>query len=169
MLASGHIHGSFWTDELVEFVKERLLTHHSRREIARELGVSHNAVCGKAWRLQLVPPGSTLPKRPISLTPTPRAPPRVAPVPAVRPLRPRRRPPRPVAEPAPMPVPVEVRHRPVPFLKRRTDQCAAVLDDRGKDGLALCCGKPTVERKSWCAAHYAIFFDLERMHYGKTR
>lgn len=162
VLAIGHKHGSFWNDELVGFVKESLLIGLTRREIATEMGVSTNAICGKAWRLQLAP-AVAVPKRnappPRSARPAPRPPRPVASKPKgeVKPPRPAK------------PEPTLPGKRPVPFLKRRPGQCACILDARGKDGLPFCCGAAVIPRKSWCAAHYAIFFDIERMHYGKTR
>lgn len=90
---------------------------------------------------------------------------------SARPGKPRRRR-SPNPRPAPPPLAAEPKlgfGKPVPFLKRRARHCACVLDERGRDGLALFCGAKTMFGKSWCPEHYARFIDLERMTYGKTR
>jgi hypothetical protein len=46
---------------------------------------------------------------------------------------------------------------PVPFLKLRWFHCRAVLDRRGKDGLAMVCGEAKVDGSPWCAKHRSRF------------
>jgi hypothetical protein len=46
---------------------------------------------------------------------------------------------------------------PVPFLKVRWFHCRAVLDQRGKDGLAMFCGEAKVGGTTWCAKHRSRF------------
>jgi hypothetical protein len=55
---------------------------------------------------------------------------------------------------------------PVPFLDRSADQCAAVLDGRGKNGLPFVCGQP-VYRRSWCREHHEKYIN-ERTADGKA-
>jgi hypothetical protein len=52
---------------------------------------------------------------------------------------------------------VVVQGGPVPFLKLRWFHCRAVLDQRGKDGLAMFCGEKKVDGTPWCATHRSRF------------
>ncbi|MCP3471365.1 GcrA family cell cycle regulator [Bradyrhizobium sp. CCGUVB1N3] len=46
---------------------------------------------------------------------------------------------------------------PVPFLQAKWFHCRAVLDLRGKDGLALFCGQKKAIGSPWCAKHRRAF------------
>lgn len=50
-----------------------------------------------------------------------------------------------------------VARRPVPFLALRYYHCRCVLDQRGKDGLALFCGARRLDGSSYCPAHTRQF------------
>jgi hypothetical protein len=42
----------------------------------------------------------------------------------------------------------------IPFVQLASMHCREVLDDRGADGLALCCGRQRQERSSYCPWHH---------------
>jgi hypothetical protein len=46
---------------------------------------------------------------------------------------------------------------PVPILKAKWFHCRAVLDQRGRDGLAMFCGETKVDGTPWCAKHRLAF------------
>ncbi|WP_063685591.1 GcrA family cell cycle regulator [Bradyrhizobium stylosanthis] len=46
---------------------------------------------------------------------------------------------------------------PVPFLKVKWFHCRAVLDQRGKDGLAVFCGQAKTIGSPWCVKHRRAF------------
>src|ERR1700678_552731 len=56
-----------WNDENIEVLKELTDRGRSAAEIAREIGTTRNAVCGKWMRLGIVVPKSTGPKTILSL------------------------------------------------------------------------------------------------------
>ncbi len=47
--------------------------------------------------------------------------------------------------------------KPVPFLKAKQWHCRAVLDEKGRDGLALFCGARAVRGHAWCEHHLIRF------------
>src|SRR5580704_4356957 len=51
--ASGHEHETDWTDELIGQLRALWAEGHSTAEIGRRLGVTKNAIVGKAHRLDL--------------------------------------------------------------------------------------------------------------------
>ncbi len=101
--------------------------------IADALRTSRNSVIGKVHRLGL---SRTQRKPKVAKQPTRSS---------VVPLR------RKQAKPTPRP------GEPVPFLKAKWFHCRAVLDQRGKDGLALFCGQTTTIGSPWCAKHRRAF------------
>lgn len=155
----------FWTDDVVERLQDFVERGWSAGLIAQELGTTRNAVTGKVHRLGL----TTLqkPTRQIAA-----APPKPRPIPATRPPKPK--PPVPATAPVPIeaPEPVDTGDRmiPVPFMERRLDQCAAILPERGSDGLVMFCGEPTVGTTSWCQAHFLTYTEPPKGNpYGETR
>ncbi|WP_439372952.1 GcrA family cell cycle regulator [Bradyrhizobium sp. DASA03120] len=101
--------------------------------IAEALSTSRNSVIGKVHRLGLA--------RTQSKPKTAKQPTRSN----VAPLH------RKKAKPKPRP------SEPVPFLKAKWFHCRAVLDQRGKDGLALFCGETKALGSPWCAKHRRVF------------
>lgn len=133
----------FWTFErvgmLVIYRDQGLTTD----EIVPLIGATRNAICGKASRLRLPPPG---PRK--TVKPTPLPPPRSAHEFKLRLHRYRHIPSTEIAA---------INTKPVPFLERRKNQCASIMNERGKNGLALCCGRPTVPASPWCEAHFLLY------------
>lgn len=139
-----------WTEERIEDLKRLVAAGGSAAEIAAALHLSRNAVIGKVARLGLVLKGArankTMRKRPAE---------RQAPA---------------VKQQAPPTVPAKAPEQldlvewiasapaPVEYLKLTKDQCRALLDGRGNDGLPLSCGRSTEAGVSYCAAHARIFY-----------
>ena len=61
---------SIWTSELIQNLSQLWDEGHSTAEIGRRLGISKNAVVGKAHRLALTPRPSPLKRPPVRHTPT---------------------------------------------------------------------------------------------------
>jgi len=61
-------------------------------------------------------------------------------------------PPKPEPEPEP-----ELPSDPVAFLDLEDHHCRAVVIERGRDGLPLCCGARRLEGCSWCREHRRKF------------
>ena len=146
-----------WTDETIARLRDLWAEGLSTAEIGRRMGISKNAVVGKAHRVGLEPrpspirrEGSAVPLRPSparrmtgpTLPPltaeAPVAPPPPAPRPAIAAVR---------AEP-PRPVPPV---RPVPVRTVRTHTCCWPLGDPGTRSFRFCdaeasSGKPVLRR-----------------------
>jgi len=60
---------SIWTSELIQNLSQLWDEGHSTAEIGRRLGISKNAVVGKAHRLALTPRPSPLKRPPVRQTP----------------------------------------------------------------------------------------------------
>jgi GcrA cell cycle regulator len=108
--------------------------------IAAEVKRSRAAVIGKAYRLNLSRETAPLHHRPLR--------------PVSKPL-PRNvslAPPKPEPEPEP-----ELPSDPVAFLDLEDHHCRAVVIERGRDGLPLCCGARRLEGCSWCREHRRKF------------
>lgn len=120
-----------WTDERISDLIRLWDAGHSASYIGKVLGVSKNAVIGKAHRLKLPPRPS-----PIRRTPGPRAP-RPAPLvkrqPKVRPTRPAFRPSRP---------------------RDGAASCLWPIGDPGEPEFHFC-GAETVPGKPYCLEHCA--------------
>jgi GcrA cell cycle regulator len=138
-----------WTEERVGALKAQWAEGISAGQIAKELNkqlVGHkftrNAICGKINRLGLMGfrKAASAPK---GLEKAPRTPRAAAPPRAPRP--PRIKSTRPPALRC-----IEVESNPVGFEERGERQCAYLIGDM------LCCGAPTMPRKSCCAGHVAI-------------
>jgi GcrA cell cycle regulator len=150
-----------WTTEAIERLKALWAEGHSTAEIGRRMGISKNAVVGKAHRL-------TLPARPSPIrrdatprpAPVPRAP-RPAPMPlqrlAAAPA------PRPAAPPAPAAPPPVAATAPVlrsfPAARPRIGarSCCWPLGEPGTQGFRFCGGDPMVG-KPYCAEHAALAY-----------
>jgi len=103
-----------WTPEAIEALRGYWAEGHSTAEIGRRMGISKNAVVGKAHRLVLPPRPSPIRREPASGTAPAAA---VAPVaqPAPQPASPATAtPPAPRPQPAPAPQPVAAQPPPAP-------------------------------------------------------
>jgi GcrA cell cycle regulator len=150
-----------WTTEAIERLKALWAEGHSTAEIGRRMGISKNAVVGKAHRL-------TLPARPSPIrrdaaprpAPLPRAP-RPSPMPlqrlAAAPA------PRPAAPPAPAAPPPVAATAPVlrsfPAARPRIGarSCCWPLGEPGTQGFRFCGGDP-MAGKPYCAEHAALAY-----------
>ncbi|MBP0462525.1 GcrA cell cycle regulator [Roseomonas sp. PWR1] len=148
-----------WTAEAIERLKALWAEGHSTAEIGRRMGISKNAVVGKAHRLNLPARPSPIRRdaapRPV---PVPRAP---RPMPAARITPPPILRASPMVAPAPAPVaatPV-VRAFPVassrPRLGSRT--CCWPIGEPGTSGFRFCGGDP-MAGKPYCTEHAALAY-----------
>jgi len=147
-----------WTTEAIERLKALWAEGHSTAEIGRRMGISKNAVVGKAHRL-------TLPARPSPIrrdalprpTPVPRAP-RPVHVPMQRLAQPpmmRHAPP-----PAPPPqasAPPVVRSFPTARPRIGARSCCWPLGEPGTQGFRFCGGDP-MAGKPYCMEHAALAY-----------
>ncbi|MCP3472328.1 GcrA family cell cycle regulator [Bradyrhizobium sp. CCGUVB1N3] len=126
---------SVWdTPESEQVLRAMWMEGSSAALIADALHTSRNSVIGKVHRLGL---SRTRRKPKVAKQPTRRS--------NVVPLR------RKTAKPTKRP------GEPVPFLRVKWFHCRAVLDQRGKDGLALFCGEPKTIGSPWCVKHRRVF------------
>lgn len=151
-----------WTAEAIERLKALWAEGHSTAEIGRRMGISKNAVVGKAHRLNLSARPSPIRRdaepRP---APVPRAPrPVPAPVQRLAPVTVAA--PRPaVAPPAPQPVaaaaaPV-VRNFPAARQRLGARSCCWPIGEPGTSGFRFCGGEP-MAGKPYCLEHAALAY-----------
>ena len=149
-----------WTPEMDEKLKQLRIDGMSFAKIGRTMNVSRNAVVGRAARLKAkgvaiaatVPPAYQIKRAP--KTPSEPKPLRTAAENvgtglhrAVAPQKPWRV----VSEAAWIPLdPDAVK----PLVVRDAKQCAWPVDGEGSD--TLCCGKPAMTGKPYCAYHHAL-------------
>ncbi|GGC32556.1 GcrA cell cycle regulator [Siccirubricoccus deserti] len=152
-----------WTSEAIDQLRAFWDEGHSTAEIGRRMGISKNAVVGKAHRLNLparpspirreAEPSLRMPAQPRQAPPTLPAPTH-APAPPQRRLeeRPPAAPPRPapVAPPAPLAM-----VRPFPRAASRT--CCWPIGEPGTSGFRFCSGDAT-PGKPYCAEHAALAY-----------
>jgi GcrA cell cycle regulator len=150
-----------WTAEAIERLKALWAEGHSTAEIGRRMGISKNAVVGKAHRLNL-------PARPSPIRRD--AAPRPAPVPRVpRPVAAARAVPPPMLRPAPAPAPAApsapaaaapvLRAFPAPAARPRLGArtCCWPIGEPGTSGFRFCGAEP-VAGKPYCAEHAALAY-----------
>lgn len=149
-----------WTAEAIERLKALWAEGHSTAEIGRRMGISKNAVVGKAHRLNL-------PARPSPIRRD--AAPRPAPVPrAPRPMSVARAAPPPMLRPAPAapPAPVVVAAAPAPAVLRAfpaarprigSRSCCWPIGEPGTSGFRFCGGEP-MAGKPYCTEHAALAY-----------
>ncbi len=163
-LLEGGTHDMEWTDETIARLRELWAEGHSTAEIGRRMGISKNAVVGKAHRLNLTarpspirregeepPPRTSVPRRITG----PTLPPLSAAVPAETPPPPAPRPAVVAARPE-----VQRAHvvRPVPALRSlRTQTCCWPLGDPGTRSFRFCDAEATTG-KPYCAEHAAVAY-----------
>lgn len=139
-----------WNSEAIDTLRSLWAEGHSTAEIGRRMGVSKNAVVGKAHRLNLPP-------RPSPIRREAEGAPRSAPL-TRRTLPPReaaplRRPePAPAAPRAPAPAAV-VR----PFFRPSTRNCCWPLGEPGTPEFRFCSAE-AVTGKPYCADHVAVAY-----------
>jgi GcrA cell cycle regulator len=150
-----------WTAEAIERLKALWAEGHSTAEIGRRMGISKNAVVGKAHRLNL-------PARPSPIrrdaaprpAPAPRAP---RPVPAARMVSPppmlRAAPAAPQAAAPPVPAVPVVRAFPAPAARPRLGArtCCWPIGEPGTSGFRFCGGDP-MAGKPYCTEHAALAY-----------
>lgn len=144
-----------WTEDAIATLRQLWSEGLSTAEIGRRMGISKNAVVGKAHRLNLAARPSPIRRVP-GAAPSPRPPRR-----AVRPAMPR---PSPMMAGAPMatrppierPAPV-VPIRPPPPLRLGNSACCWPLGDPGTPGFRFC-GAQALLGKPYCAEHAALAY-----------
>jgi GcrA cell cycle regulator len=166
-----------WTEETIARLRELWDEGHSTAEIGRRMGISKNAVVGKAHRLNLEGRPSPIRRegdaepQPVSVrrrVTGPTLPPLTAALPATLPLA--AAPdsaPAPVPAPPPVPRPAAVAARaemakpqlvvPVPVRPVRTHSCCWPLGDPGTRSFRFCDAGAT-QGKPYCAEHAAIAY-----------
>ncbi len=148
-----------WTAEAIERLKALWAEGHSTAEIGRRMGISKNAVVGKAHRLNL-------PARPSPIRRD--AAPRPAPVPrAPRPMSVARAAPPPMlrAAPAAPPAPAVAAAPPAPVLRAfpaarprmGSRSCCWPIGEPGTSGFRFCGGEP-MAGKPYCTEHAALAY-----------
>lgn len=146
-----------WTPERIEELTQLWNAGHSASVIGKRLGVSKNAVVGKAHRLKL--PARPSPIRRQSKTAAPVR----KPAPALtKPLA------APVSVPAPPPAPaarevvarppmIRPRQQPVPRQQPSPRQCQWPIGDPTKPDFHFC-GEAAVPSKPYCSDHCAVAY-----------
>lgn len=154
-----------WTEEAIGRLRTLWAEGLSTAEIGRRMGISKNAVVGKAHRLNLSARPSPIRRVPGG-APVPRPVPRQAPRPFVRaPSFPAagyatntyafpQPAPRPVVAPAPRPVAVPA-PRPAPRLSNAA--CCWPIGEPGKAGFRFC-GSAALAGKPYCEEHAALAY-----------
>ncbi len=122
-----------WTEERVQELCRLWDAGYSASAIGRQIGLSKNAVIGKAHRLGLKPRPSPIRRR----LPTPAI--------AVAVVKPE-----PLNEPAPMPMPMP----PAPKERANGPSCNWPIGDPGDADFRFC-GQPASPGKPYCAEHCA--------------
>jgi GcrA cell cycle regulator len=151
-----------WTTEAIERLRALWSEGHSTAEIGRRMGVTKNAVVGKAHRLQLPARPSPIRReagapRPVSAGRRPTLPPlRV--VASLPPVLPRREEPRAVVVPV---VPAAPAAKPSavvrPFPRAGVRACCWPIGEPGTPGFRFCAAE-SVPGKPYCAEHAAIAY-----------
>jgi len=150
-----------WTAEAIERLKALWAEGHSTAEIGRRMGISKNAVVGKAHRLNL--PARPSPIRRDALprpAPVPRAPRPVAPArAAVPPPMLRAAPAAAPAAPQPAPAAPVLRAFPAPAPRPRLGSrtCCWPIGEPGTSGFRFCGAEP-MGGKPYCAEHAALAY-----------
>jgi GcrA cell cycle regulator len=153
-----------WTDETIARIRELWAEGHSTAEIGRRMGVSKNAIVGKAHRLNLEARPSPIRREGDALSPRPATarrfvgptlPPLAAGLPPAE--TPQAAPVAdPVAPPAEAPRPVAVRPLP-PLHTPRTHTCCWPLGDPGTPSFRFCDAAAT-PGKPYCGEHAAMAY-----------
>ncbi len=174
-----------WTTEAIDALRGFWAEGHSTAEIGRRMGISKNAVVGKAHRLNLPPRPSPIRREaapasqqaarpatpqpiavaaPVVQTPAPAqpsvsvapAPPRPVPQPAAQPA-PRAAAPTPAAPPARKPAPPAPQAVVRPFLRSSSRSCCWPIGEPGTPEFRFCTAG-AMAGKPYCAEHAAIAY-----------
>lgn len=149
-----------WTSEAIETLRGLWAEGHSTAEIGRRMGVSKNAVVGKAHRLNLPARPSPIRREAEGGAPATRTPPQRR-TPAPRPLPPMRR----LGAPAPvvpMSPPVQVAPPPQPVVRsfprlNASRSCCWPLGEPGTAEFRFC-GGDAILGKPYCPTHAAVAY-----------
>jgi GcrA cell cycle regulator len=151
-----------WTDETIARLRELWAEGHSTAEIGRRMGISKNAVVGKAHRLNLQSRPSPIRRDAGEAAPRPHTPRRVT-GPTLPPLATT---PPPVPQPRPAPPAVSVRPeparppvavRPVPVRSLRSQTCCWPVGEPGTRSFRFCDAEAT-PGKPYCTEHAAVAY-----------
>jgi GcrA cell cycle regulator len=148
-----------WTDEAIARLRALWLEGHSTAEIGRRMGISKNAVVGKAHRLQLSARPSPIRRDAQAPRPVPAG--RAATLPPLRAAAP-------VAAPAPFVARVEVRPAPAaaphptavvrPFPRTvAARSCCWPIGEPGTEDFRFCTAE-AMAPKPYCAEHSALAY-----------
>ena len=148
-----------WTDETIARLRELWAEGHSTAEIGRRMGVSKNAIVGKAHRLNLTARPSPICRDRSGAPPRPAAPRRVI-GPTLPPMTAEVS-----APPVTRPPPVQVRPEPPkphavnppPVRAMRLQRCCWPLGEPGTRSFRFCDAEAT-PGKPYCTAHAAIAY-----------
>ncbi|WP_376098339.1 GcrA family cell cycle regulator [Roseomonas sp. CCTCC AB2023176] len=140
-----------WTNEAIETLKALWAEGHSTAEIGRRMGISKNAVVGKAHRLHLAARPSPIQREDRPAPVVTAAPEAVAPAPRVERPAPA---PRAIAPRAPAAPPTAVVR---PFQRLGTRTCCWPIGEPG-DASFRFCGAEALAPKPYCAEHAAIAY-----------
>ncbi|WP_284945853.1 GcrA family cell cycle regulator [Acidisoma cladoniae] len=142
-----------WSDTTITELKGLWQEGHSTAEIGRRLGISKNAVVGKAHRLELSPRPSPIRRQEggtVSPPPVPRANgPTLAPLPTRAP------PAAPMHAPKPMAPPRRLAAVAAPVL--RVSACCWPIGEPGKPSFHFC-DAVAVHGKPYCTTHAALAY-----------
>jgi GcrA cell cycle regulator len=140
-----------WTDALIQLLRTLWAEGHSTAEIGRRLGVSKNAVVGKAHRLHLPARPSPIGKRPEGQARQPRPPP-CPPLPPLACLADKLAP-----SPAPA-APPRAAHRPRrdPWIIGK-QPCCWPMGEPGQAGFRSC-SAPAIANKPYCPEHHGVAY-----------
>ncbi len=155
-----------WTDDVIERLKALWTEGHSTAEIGRRMGISKNAVVGKAHRLMLLARPSPIHRAAAGEAANPVARrvtgPTLAPMPAVRDCEPPRVAP-PVARPSVAPPPV-AQPAAAPALRAvarpgrgRLVECCWPIGEPGTRSFRFC-DADSVPGKPYCPTHAALAY-----------
>ena len=155
-----------WTEETIARLRQFWQDGHSTAEIGRRMGVTKNAVVGKAHRLMLAPrpspirrdlpeghvPRRSTPRRATGPTlPAPNLPPVAASVPLPGPVA------RPPQHMPPLQAPVQLRAVPLPRASARASTCCWPIGDPGTARFRFC-DDGAMTGKPYCAQHAALAY-----------
>jgi GcrA cell cycle regulator len=155
-------HEMEWTDETIARLRELWAEGHSTAEIGRRMGISKNAVVGKAHRLNLVARPSPIRRDGEGAAPRPVVVRRVTgptlpPLAAAAPMAPAPPAARPMAAHARAEAPKPHAVRPVPMYTPRPQSCCWPLGEPGTRSFRFC-DAVAIPGKPYCGEHAAIAY-----------
>lgn len=142
-----------WNEETIARIRALWAEGLSTAEIGRRMGISKNAVVGKAHRLSLPARPSPIRRTPGEKKAQPRQVPRRLHGPTLPALKSSKHAPPPPSRPAAVLRPVPAQPRPV----GRVSSCCWPLGEPGTRDFRFC-GDPTVPAKPYCEEHVALAY-----------